>query len=71
MRMIEYKGFYIEPFPTITNGNRYSIAVRITDNNMTNSRMFYDYEKNGFILEIEAEKESINLAKNLIDRGLM
>ncbi len=71
MRQVEYKGFYIEPFPMITNGNRYSVAVRITNRNMINSQMFYDNEKNGFILEIEAEKECINLAKNLIDKGLM
>ncbi len=71
MKRIEYRNYYIEPFPVITKNNRFSISVRIINHEMTNSQIFHDKESSSYILEIEAEKACINLAKNIINNGII
>jgi len=68
-----YLGYTLETMSKKLRNGRFSIEVsikRIVDNSLK-SEVFQDNENQSMILLIEAESESIALAKRLIDRNVV
>ena len=64
-----YKHCIIEALPKLTDGKRFTVAVKIAQQ-CDESRKFQVYEANdclSYTLQIEAEKECINFGRHLID----
>lgn len=72
LRMERYRGYSVEPVPRETRDGRWSVAVRIGAAIAAQERTTY-YADDGiaYVLWEEARNESINLARRLIDRGLV
>ena len=65
--------YIIEALPKLIADNRYSVAVRITQQNDKWNKAVV-YEANGqsaYSLQIEAEKECINFGKSLADARMI
>ncbi len=63
-----YKGYRLEALPVLTVDHRFGVAVSIR---MHDTRRVYQENTSiGFILQIEAEKESIQFGKRLVDEIL-
>ena len=73
MTMEIYRGYTIESLPVRKPGNRWAVSVEIhgTEDGRTTNRIFHADDGIEYLLEVEAAKEGINLARNLIDRGLV
>ena len=79
--MERYRGYRIEPAPFATPSGRWGVAVRIApeygdaggvvDAADSTWQTYRAEDGITYILEIEAAKESTNLARNLIDRGMI
>jgi hypothetical protein len=60
-----YKGHHIEALPVLMNNQRFGVAVSISFHQT--KRIYKDSSSISFILQIEAEKESIRFGKRLVD----
>lgn len=68
-----YSAYAIVPGPSQQPDGRWAVAVEIrrgTGDELRRKR-FSAEDGITYLLEIEASKESVNLARNLIDRGLV
>ena len=65
---LSYQGYEILPLPGMERNGRWSVAVRISRSTSEGVKTDNFIARDGisYILEEEAEKECINLAKNLI-----
>ncbi len=63
-----YKGYYLEALPVLTIDHRFGVAVSISIRDTR--RVYQENSSIGFILQIEAEKESIQFGKRLVDELL-
>ncbi len=60
-----YKGCSIGALPVLTGGRRFGVAVSICVRDI--KRVYQENSSVGFILQIEAERESIRFGKRLVD----
>ncbi len=67
-----YSGYKIESLAKKTKDNRWSVVVRISRerHGIHESETYYAEDKISYVLKVEADKESINLGKNIINRNL-
>ncbi|MBL8966028.1 MAG: hypothetical protein JNG85_03405 [Spirochaetaceae bacterium] len=70
--MTEYKGYAIESAARLMPDGRWEVAARITRtvDGRTASRRFAEPASQRCLLEVEADKAALHLAKRLIDLGL-
>ena len=72
MLQTDYMGYRIKAAPVKTPDGRWTVSVVIEKQleDRVKSRSFFADDNIRYILEIEAEKECINLGKNLIKSNL-
>ena len=68
-----YRAYVIVPEPSQQPDGRWAVAadIRRGTGEQLRQERFIAEDGISYLLEIEAVKESVNLAKNLIDRGLV
>ena len=66
-----FRNYSLKAAPVKTQRGKWSVCVTICRENdgKTESERFYADDGIEYILEVEAEKESINLGRNLIKNG--
>jgi hypothetical protein len=66
-----YRQYIIEALPKLMADNRYSVAVRITQQNENKAVVYEANGQSSYSLQIEAEKECINFGKSLVDANMI
>jgi hypothetical protein len=68
-----YMGYSLLAMPQATSNGRWSVAVSIKQwiGDSLKEQVFFDDARLSYILKFEAEKECINLGKNLIDKKVV
>ncbi len=67
----QFRGYILKACPGQTRSGRWSAAVQITSLQGQFSDFFYSDDGISYILEEEAAKESLNLGKNLVKKGMI
>jgi len=62
-----YKGRVLTALPRKTERGRWAVAVRIASGQISN--VYFADDEISYILREEAEKECLNLGRNLVNRG--
>ena len=68
-----FKDYTLTPKPGRTSHDRFAVTVQVERKTPTGLHRETFYAKDGitYILRVEAEKEAINLGKNLIKRNMI